>query len=51
MNDIAKEYEIVVIKKEKAIVLASYHLFEKALDLIPVEEGQNKKGLDLENLL
>lgn len=51
MIDIDKKCETIAIKKRKATVLALYHLFEKALDLIPVEKGKNKKNSDSKNHL
>lgn len=51
VNDIDKECETVATKKRKATVLASHHLFEKVLDLIPIEEGKNEEDSDSENPL
>lgn len=45
VDDIDKEGETV------ATVLASHQLFEKALDLIPVEEGENEEDSESENPL
>ena len=49
VNNIDKEAETVATKKEKATILASHHLFEKALSLISIKE--NKDDEDLENFL
>ena len=51
MDDIDKKCEVIATKKGKATVLASHHLFKKALDLIPVEEGENEENSDSENPL
>ncbi len=49
MDNIDKECETVATKKEKATILASHHLFEKALVLIPIEEGEDEEDSDPEN--
>lgn len=51
IDDINKEYKTIATKKEKAIILASHYLFEKALDLIPIKKSKNKENSDPENLL
>lgn len=51
VNNINKECKTVATKKRKAIVLASHHLFEKAPDLIQIEEGKNKENSDSKNSL
>ena len=51
VDDIDKEYKTIATKKGKAIILASHHLFEKALGLIPIEEGKDEKDSDPEDPL
>lgn len=51
VDDINKKYETITTKKEKAIVWASHYLFQKLLDLIPIEKSKDKANSDLENLL
>ena len=51
VNDNNKECETIAIKKRKAIILVSHHLFEKALGLILIEKGEYKEDSDLENPL
>lgn len=51
VDDIDKECETIATKKGKATILASHHLFEKALGLIPVEEGEDEEDSDPENPL
>lgn len=51
VDDIDEEYKTVAIKKEKATILALQYLFEKALDLIPVEKSKDEKNSDPENLI
>ena len=42
VDAIDKKYKTIATKKAKAIILVSYHLFKKALGLIPIEKGENK---------
>lgn len=42
VGGINKEYETVATKKNKNTVLASYHLFEKVLDLVIIKEDKQK---------
>ena len=51
MDDINKKYKTITIKEENATILVLHYLFEKALDLIPVEKDKNKADLDLKNSL
>lgn len=51
VDDIDKGCETIATKKEKATILASHHLFEKARGLIPIEEGEDEEDSDQENPL
>ncbi len=48
---IDEKYDVVAIKKLQITGLALYHLFEKWLDLIPMEISEEKEKPDPKNTL